>query len=111
MHKISGLFATRREAEMAIERLVQQHRVAREAIKLGPATRENSAGVEAAGADAKRGDLLPSQDNEAALNGPIAVSLETDAVDFDALRAVFAEFGGAQVHTTEHAGGTQTPAG
>ncbi len=54
---ISGTFDTRREAEMAVERFVQGHGVDRSAIRIVPVSAENSAGVEVAGADAKRGGL------------------------------------------------------
>ena len=42
---------------MAVERFVQGHGVDRDAIRIVPVSAENSAGVEVAGADAKRGSL------------------------------------------------------
>ena len=95
MNAISATFETRREAEMAIERLVQEHGVDRACISVAPAGSQNSAGTLVAGADAKRRDPEPVRDDEAALNGRIAVTVNanTDAP----VEAVFREFGAADI--------------
>lgn len=94
---VSGTFDTRREAEMAIERLVQQHGVARDSIQVAPVTPENSAGIEVSGADAKRGEPVEPSDEDAALNGRISVSLDRDEVEAVTIREVFAEFGSLDI--------------
>lgn len=102
---ISGIFDTRREAEMAIERLVQEHHVDRAAVMVTTATAENSAGIEVAGSDAKRGPASPPDDAEdAALNGRIAVSVHTQDADPDLVLGVFAEFNASGVRSGPHVG-------
>ncbi len=91
-HNISALFDTRREAEMAIEHLVQDHGVPRQDILVTPAGTENSAGAAIGGSDAKRGPASPPADGDAALNGRIAVTLPAEDLDTDKIMAVFADF-------------------
>lgn len=92
-HNISGLFDTRREAEMAIEHLVQTHQVPRQDILVTPASAENSAGTEVAGSDTKRGEAAPPADDDAAaLHGQLVVTLPAGDLDPDAIMAVFADF-------------------
>jgi hypothetical protein len=97
MARITGLFDTRREAEMSIERLVQDRGFDRRAIAVMPEQSENSAGTEIAGADAKRGEPVVPSTDEAALNGRIAVSLDAGEDDASEIRAAFEEFGAADV--------------
>ena len=97
MPRISATFDTRREAEMTVERLVQQHHVDRAAVRVQPASADNSVGVEVAGSDAKRGEPIEPSGDEAALNGRIEVSLDRDEADVETIRAVFAEFGASDV--------------
>ena len=101
MPSLSGSFATRREAEMAVERLVQQHGVHRDGVTITPLSQENSAGTEAAGADAKRGDPEPSREDEAALNGRILVALDTGYEMLDALRQALEESGAERIAVGE----------
>ena len=90
MTNTTARFDTRREAEMAIERLVQEHGFDRGAIEVVAAGRRNSAGTEIAGADAKRGEAAPPANDDAALNG--LVEIRVAAGDAATARAVFAEF-------------------
>lgn len=93
MPTISGIFDTRREAEMAIERFVQTHGLDRSKIGVMPAGAENTVGVELAGADAKREpNAPPPNDDEAALNGRIRVWIDRDEADLALAREVFEEF-------------------
>ena len=83
-------FETRREAEMAIERLVQTHDFDRGAIEVVAVGTQNSAGTEIAGADAKRGEAAAPANDDAPLNGLVEVRvLAGDAAVAD---AVFREF-------------------
>ena len=95
MARITGVFETRREADMTVERLVQEHGFDRNAIAVRPDAPENSAGTKVAGADARRGVSAAASGNEAALNGRIAVSL--DHGDAEAARGVFEEFHAADI--------------
>lgn len=97
MDKITGVFDTRREAEMSVERLVQEHGVDRAAIMIAPVSAENSVGVEVAGSDAKRGEPVEPAGDEAALNGRIAVSVDPRASDAGTLRSAFKEFGAVEI--------------
>ncbi|HEX2017978.1 MAG TPA: hypothetical protein VGO17_03480 [Aurantimonas sp.] len=82
---------------MAIERLVQQHGVKRSAVAVTPASAANSAGIEVASADAKRGEPTAPTGDAAALNGRIAVSLDREEADAETIREVFKEFGAADI--------------
>lgn len=101
MPSLSGSFATRREAELAVERLVQQHGVHREGITVTPLSVENSVGTEVAGSDAKRGDPQPSREDEAALNGRILVALDTGYETLDVLRGALEECGAERIAVGE----------
>lgn len=92
---LRGTFDTRREAEMTVERLVQEFGMDRAAITVMPVDEENSAGEEQAGSDnpADR----PGEDGraDAALRGAITVAVEAgDEAAAAKVRAAFAEFGG-----------------
>ena len=80
---------------MAIERLVQTHDFDRSAIEVVSATTQISAGIEIAGADAKRGDAAPPANDDAALNGRVEVRVSTG--DAATARAVFTEFHAAEI--------------
>lgn len=90
---LKGRLETRREAEMTVERLVQEHGVNRSAILVAAEGEDNSAGVETAGADAKADPRSEERPEDAALEGAILVVVD---LDDDALiakvRAAFREF-------------------
>lgn len=92
---IKSTFATRRDAELAIEHLVQEHGVERTDIFVAPAGAENSAGEAISGSD-----LPPASPGEEAradspLNGGIEVSVDLQDDDqASAVHAVFQELGG-----------------
>ncbi len=52
---IIGSFSTRRQAELAVEHLVQEHGIARTDVFIQAQGRANSAGTELAGADIESG--------------------------------------------------------
>jgi hypothetical protein len=92
---INGTFKTRRDAEMAVERLVQEFGVERTDVFIAAQGDDNSAGVVAAGADAESG--APSSDarDDGAHEGAIAVSVDVnDDALADKISAAFQEFGG-----------------
>lgn len=88
-------FDTRREAEMAIERLVQTHNFDRAVIEVVAVGVQNSAGTEVAGADAKRGEATPPANDDAALNGRVEVRIASG--DAEIARQVFTEFHAADI--------------
>ncbi len=72
---ITGSFATRRAAEMAIERLVQEHNIARDAIEIAPVDEENTVGSMPGGVDRQK---TTGDDSSPALHGRINVTVRVD---------------------------------
>lgn len=73
---VTQTFATRAEAERAVEHLVQEMHVERTAIFVAPADAENSAGQERSGADEPT--MLESGREDAQLAGAIVVSVDVN---------------------------------
>jgi len=97
---ITASFSTRRQAELAIEQLVQEHEIDRSDIFVTPEGDENSAGSEEDGADAESGhpDVDPAGDS--ALAGNLSVSIDlADEKDLAAVSAVLEEHGGEDIST------------
>ena len=90
---ITGIFPTRREVELAVEHLVQEYGLERADIFIEPNTRENSAGVEASGGDAKSGNPASQPDADAALNGTLLVSVDINENEMDAVKKAFRDAG------------------
>ena len=91
--KLTGYFETRRDAEMSVERLVQEYGVGRGKILVAAAGAENSAGVEEDGSDNAAGEPTPESRDDAALNGTVMVSVELGDDDMVAdVRSACAEF-------------------
>ncbi len=97
MVRITGIVETRREAAMTIERLVPEHGLDRSAIAVAPEAGASTVGTEVAGAYAKRGEPVASTGGDAALNGRIAVSLDSGTGDPGLIRAVFEELKAADI--------------
>lgn len=95
---LTASFDTRREAEMTIERLVQDHGFDRSDIFVAAEGDENSAGQEIAGSDRESAQPSPETRDDAALEGRIKVSVDFEDGDrADTVRAAFAEFDAEQV--------------
>ena len=91
---LTASFDTRREAEMTVERLVQEQGIDRAAIVIATAGDDNSAGEEVAGADTG----APGSDEDAALNGRVTVTVDVaDDAQAGEIKAAFAEFDGDTV--------------
>ena len=73
---ITANFDTRREAETAVEHLVQEHGINRADIFVGAAGKSNTAGVRAAGADVESGHPGVEKTGKPELAGPIEVSVD-----------------------------------
>ncbi|WP_232089764.1 hypothetical protein [Sphingomonas sp. HMP6] len=90
---LNANFATRREAEMTVERLVQEHKIERTDIFIATAGSENTAGEEQAGSDTEAGEPSPEKRDDAPLNGAVTVSVEIDdAAKVAKVREAFGEF-------------------
>ena len=90
---LSGTFETRREAEMTVERLVQEFGIERTDIFITTDGADNSAGEAEAGSDTEAGAPSPEARDDAALNGKISVSVDIEDNTLVAdVKAAFAEF-------------------
>ena len=95
---LTATFETRREAELVIERLVQEFAVDRKAITVGPEGYQNTVGTSLSGGDENAGDPGEEARDDAPLEGRIQVSVDLgDRTDGDAVRSAFSEFGGERV--------------
>lgn len=97
MALLEATFETRREAEMSIERLVQEFGLDRKAIEITADGALNSAGEDTSGGDNASDSPSPSERKNAALNGRIKVLVNVDdAAEAQRVRNAFSEFGGDQ---------------
>ena len=91
---ISAKFKSRRDAEMAVEHIVEDHGVDRGAVEVGPVSDENTAGTEAARADVEDGHLKSGTEGEPALAGKVKVSVQVDDASADKVVSSFKTFDG-----------------
>jgi hypothetical protein len=97
MATINATFETRREAELAVEHLVQEHGIDRDDVEVGAEGDQNSAGVKANGSDNET-ELEDGTGDEAALNGRISLSVTVDSEDTaESVQEVLEEYGGDEV--------------
>jgi hypothetical protein len=90
---LSATFGTRRDAEMTIERLVQEFGIDRAAIAVSAEGDKNSVGEERAGSDNAAGQRGQDDHEDAALMGSIVVTAEVaDETTAKNVRAAFGEF-------------------
>ena len=73
---IVAQFETRREAETAVEHLVQEHGIQRTDVFIRAPGEANSAGVKPAGADVESGHPGVEKKGSPELAGPIEVSVD-----------------------------------
>jgi hypothetical protein len=93
-----GRFKTRRDAEMAVEHMVQEHGLERTDIFISAAGVDNTAGEMKAGSDDEAD--VPNLEDEGgpALNGDIEVSVDIeDETIVEQVRATFREFSATDV--------------
>ncbi|MBD8618395.1 hypothetical protein IFT67_05630 [Sphingomonas sp. CFBP 13728] len=91
--KLTAKFDTRRDAEMTVERLVQQFEIDRAKVVIAADGNENTAGVAEDGSDNKAGEPSPEARDDAELNGKVVVTVDVaDDAKADEVRAAFAEF-------------------
>jgi hypothetical protein len=91
---ISAEFKSRRDAEMAVEHIAQDHGLDRNAVNVGPASNENTAGTEAARADVEDGHLKSGTEGEPALAGKVKVSVQVDDAIAEKVLSSFRTFNG-----------------
>ncbi|WP_446740793.1 hypothetical protein [Sphingomonas sp. CFBP 13728] len=90
---MTAKFDTRRDAEMTVERLVQQFEIDRAKVVIAADGNENTAGVAEDGSDNKAGEPSPEARDDAELNGKVVVTVDVaDDAKADEVRAAFAEF-------------------
>jgi hypothetical protein len=93
---MKATFSTRREAELVVERLVQEFDIPREAIAIAPEGDANSAGEGRSGGDAKAAEPSVNARTDAPLESRIVVIVEPgEGVDTEAVRRSFQEFDGS----------------
>jgi hypothetical protein len=96
---VIGSFATRRDAEIAVEHLVQQHGIARTDIFIQAPGEANSAGSEIAGADIESGHPGVAKHGRPELAGAVEVSVDCHGGDSAVVEAAFKEAGATQLHS------------
>lgn len=93
---MSAEFDTRRDAEMSVEHLVQEHGIDRGAISIVSTTDENSVGTRVAGSDLDGGRPKDDASTQPALSEKLRVSVEADEAQTDDVSETFATYGGRQ---------------
>ena len=92
--KLTATFETRRDAELVIERLVQELGVDRSAIRVGPDGENNSSGEDVSGGDAKAAEPSVEERDDGALESRIRVSVDLEGSAASDVRRAFKEFDG-----------------
>lgn len=95
---VCGIFATREEAERAVEHLVQEHGIDRSDVFVRAQGSENSAGTGVSGGDAAEGNAQESAE-EAALEGLIEVSADVRSSQIADAEGALREVGAQNVST------------
>ncbi|MDX7952598.1 hypothetical protein P7D22_15615 [Lichenihabitans sp. Uapishka_5] len=94
---LAAEFDTRREAEMTVEHLTQEHGIDPAAVAIVPVSGENSAGTAVDGSDNENAGDKAGTEPHPALAGRLRVSVETDEALADKVLAAFATYGGRSV--------------
>jgi len=95
MSQVTGLFETRRAAEIAVERMVQDRGLDRNRITAFADGEENSAGTVVSGADAD--DARAGEPVEGQRTGPIRVTAEVEEDDLATALDAFRDAGAMEV--------------
>ncbi len=90
-------FDTRRDAETAVEHLVQEHGIERADIFVRAPGPANTAGTRPAGADVESGHPGVEKKGDPELSGPIEVSVECDAGRTTVVRSTLEKAGATQL--------------
>lgn len=95
---VIGSFASRRDAEIAVEHLVQEHGIARADVFIQAPGTANSAGSEIAGADIESGHPGVAKRGRPQLGGAVEVSVDCHGDDAKIVEATFKDAGVRQLH-------------
>ena len=90
-------FETRRDAETAVEHLVQEHGIERADIFIRAPGAANTAGTRPAGADVESGHPGVAKHGQPELSGPIEVSVECDAGRSTVVRSALEKAGAKEL--------------
>jgi hypothetical protein len=90
-------FSTRRDAELAVEHLVQELQIDRADIFIQPSGPSNSAGSRIAGSDLHSGHPGIEKHGQPELNAPIELSVDFHGQDWKKLEAALKEAGASHV--------------
>ena len=94
---LKATFATRREAELVIERLVQEYKVDRSTIKVGPDGDSNTVGEALSAGDLPAAEPTVGGRDDAPVKGRIVVEVaEQGLANFAKVQEAFDEFNGAR---------------
>ena len=88
---IVGTFATRRDAELAVEHLVQEHGIEPAEVSIHPSGEANSAGINAAGADIESGNPGVEKRGNPELGGPIEIVVNCNEVSAHKVHEILKE--------------------
>jgi hypothetical protein len=94
---ITAKFDTRRDAETAVEHLVQEHGIDRADVFVRAAGKANTAGVRAAGGDIESGHPGVEKHGKPELAGPIEVSVDCHGDKAIAVKAALEKAGAKQL--------------
>jgi hypothetical protein len=91
-------FDTRREAEMTVERLVQQFKIERTDVFIASEGNQNTVGVEEAGSDTEAEGPSPEDRDHAQLAGRVVVSVDIEDDNLAGeVRSAFSEFDASEI--------------
>lgn len=94
---VSGTFPSRREAELAIEHLVQEYGINRSDIFVEPVGSDNSSGKTPSGADIESGHVGISADAEgASYSTALKVTVDVNSDETMDIRTAFQEAGATE---------------
>ena len=97
---IAATFSSRRQADLAVEHLVQDIGIERTDVFIAADGTENSAGDVADGADVESGHRGVEADGDPALAGSISVAIDLAGdADLARVRSTLEEYGGKDIAT------------
>jgi hypothetical protein len=96
---VIGSFATRRDAEIAVEHLVQEHGISRADVFISAPGDANSSGSKIAGADIESGHPGVTKHGHPELEGAIEVSVDCHGNDAAVVEAAFRDAGAQELHS------------
>lgn len=94
---VIACFDTRRDAETAVEHLVQEHEIDRSDVFIRSAVDANTAGVRPAGADVESGHAGVGAHGTPKLSGPIEVSVDCHGDKWTTVKSALKKAGATQL--------------